>query len=152
MQAWDYTVRATEWPHKLLEDNREYPVRAYDVKDAVEQVKIRWQADHPGIVAPDALRILSVEPSNDTDRAEVALPVIHTRFDFGHPTRVMLVRCDLLQVPDVGQTVNIGGNPYVVVKVGWSLPDGDMDDYPQYAYVNVLKAGNFPLRLGGRDY
>jgi len=94
-------------------------------------------------------------------------PPIHTRFDLvwnlSDMAGVMLRRQNLWQVPLVGETVNIGGNPYRVIDVGWSLPDmsdvstpslegGPNDGYVQYAYVKVQKASDFTVMLGGTEY
>ena len=95
------------------------------------------------------------------------IPPIHVRFDLVSPhdtdmAGVMWRRQNLWQVPLVGEIVNIGGNPYRVISVGWSLPDmldastpmeeGGDDGYLQYAFVKVQKASKFTVTLGGTEY
>jgi len=93
---------------------------------------------------------------------------IHTRFDLvwqlTDMAGVMLRRQNLWEVPLVGETVNIGGNPYRVISRGWSLPDMDTvtdtpvlegapnEGYLQYAFVKVQKASNFTVEIGGTEY
>lgn len=75
--------------------------------------------------------------------------LINTRFD-----RVVLfsnkdhdqtgfVRMMLPQVPDVGETVNLKGYPYVVLSRGWAYGEaGDEDEGQTYCYIRVLPAFN----------
>lgn len=94
-------------------------------------------------------------------------PPIHTRFNLvwklSDRAGVLLRRQNLWQVPEVGEIVNIGGNPYRVIHRGWALPDvtdpdtpvlegGPNDGYIQYAFVEVQKASDFTVTLGGTEY
>lgn len=80
---------------------------------------------------------------------------IFARFDLVHRLTdregVMLHHTELWQVPSEGQIVNIGGNPYRVFEVDWSIPD-EPNPFAQYAYVKVQKASDFVVQLGGREY
>lgn len=62
----DYIVKWSGWPHNPM-DASEYPIRAYDARDAVEQTKVRWSAANPGINPNDVdnLRILAVDPNEE---------------------------------------------------------------------------------------
>lgn len=67
------------------------------------------------------------------------------------------VRVQLHQVPDVGETVSLNGNPFVVVNRAWAVSDEGPRDGPcltavggvkyanryQHAYVQVVKKGEF---------
>lgn len=70
--------------------------------------------------------------------------MIHTRFDqikafSNRDEDTTIFRADLHQVPDVGQVVNIKGDPYIVRYVGWAISDDeDRDKYVQYAYVRIF--------------
>lgn len=81
--------------------------------------------------------------------------MIHVRFDLlyslSNNYSVTLYQQDLPQVPGVGDIVNIKGNPFRVIRVGWALGDND-DSHALYAYVDVSKAVNFELVLGGKNY
>jgi len=55
----------------------------------------------------------------------------------------------LWQVPQEGALINLNGNPFFAHNVGWAFTD---DDETAYAFVEVLKAGDFKLVLGGREY
>ena len=86
-------------------------------------------------------------------------PPIRTRFDLvwklSNRDGVFLTLLDLWQVPRIKDIVNIEGNPYRVINVGWSLPTKEErhEDSPtQYAFVDVQKASEFKVLLGDREY
>ena len=51
--------------------------------------------------------------------------------------------------PAIGSIVNINGDPYIVYKVYAAIVE---DGNTTYLYVNVFKAGNFTVKIGGRIY
>lgn len=63
--------------------------------------------------------------------------------------RVQVHRRAMWQVPSVGQVVNINGDPYRVIDVGWAFTE---DDPTAYAYVDLQKAADFTVTVGDRDY
>ena len=55
-----------------------------------------------------------------------------------------ILTTDLMQVPSVGELVNLAGNPYVVIRCGWAVDKGER----QHAYVDVLPASaNIPTPI-----
>ena len=75
------------------------------------------------------------------------LAPIRTRFDrqvrASDQAEEHIMYADLVQVPDVGELVNLKGNPYIVIRRGWAIStdigeDGDL--YTQYCFVTVLPA------------
>jgi len=74
------------------------------------------------------------------------LASIRTRFDQqvnAHTQGVEhIMYTDLIQVPEVGETVNLKGNPFIVIRRGWAMPEDDEDGdlYTQYCYITVLPA------------
>lgn len=82
----------------------------------------------------------------------VRFDLIHTLTDL---SGVQLLKRPMPAVPSEGQIVNIGGNPYRVIEVGWAVPAWDnenREDLNVYAYVRVQKASSFTVTLGGRKY
>ena len=74
------------------------------------------------------------------------LASIRTRFDkqvrASDQSLEHIMYTDLIQVPAVGEVVNLKGHPYVVIRRGWAMPEDDPDGdlYTQYCYVTVLPA------------
>lgn len=74
--------------------------------------------------------------------------VVHVRFDFAmsladrDKDRTAYVRADMPCVPGVGETVNLRGNPFIVVERGWSVGEqiSPVDDYSLYAFVRCVPA------------
>jgi hypothetical protein len=74
--------------------------------------------------------------------------MIAARFDLaqwrGNDADKMLVKCQLDQVPEVNETININGEPYIVIERGWAIDpekSAASSHYPictQYAYIRVL--------------
>ena len=54
--------------------------------------------------------------------------LILARFDYNEPCGFELHRQPVLQVPKVGQHINIEGNPFIVTRVDWALPSYEDDD------------------------
>ena len=74
--------------------------------------------------------------------------LIRTRFDYWPSAargnaRVEIYRADLPRVPNVGEVINIKGNPYIVHARGWAIGDDEDGTGKLYAFVGVFKAGEF---------
>ena len=86
--------------------------------------------------------------------------MIATRFDLvkkasnKDSNQTGFVRVWLHQVPEVGETISLNGNPFVVVGRGWAVSDdgpctmasgGRYAKGPQHAFVQVVKNGEFDI-------
>jgi hypothetical protein len=76
--------------------------------------------------------------------------LIRVRFDIGHPASTGdedrgLGYFDLPQVPDVGDPININGNPYIIHRRGWVIGTEGDDAGRLFAFVRVGKAGEFKV-------
>ena len=70
-------------------------------------------------------------------------------YNLANRHEVALLAMEMPQVPSEGQIVNIEGNPYRVVAVAWSvLANNDQT----YVYINVQKASDFTVIIGGHEY
>ncbi len=91
------------------------------------------------------------------------MSTIHTRFDLicsaNKDADRELCRAELLQVPLPGETINLKGNPYVVVDRGWAVENTTagnsisiLDPHAkQYAYVRVSRLYKFKDRFSDLD-
>jgi len=67
---------------------------------------------------------------------------IQTRFDLwpsaaNKDQRVTIARANIPQVPEVGETINLNGDPHIIHRRGWALDD----DGQLFAYVDVFMVG-----------
>jgi len=53
-------------------------------------------------------------------------------------------------VPNIGDIVNINGDPFVVYRVSAAMGDDAIQQ--TYIYISVFKAGTFELEIGGTKY
>lgn len=84
----------------------------------------------------------------------MAEPHIDARFDLiyslsdipaGAPSGVQLARQPIPAVPSINDVINIKGNPYRVIRVGWALPYEPEEVGKLYAYISVQKAAAFTV-------
>jgi hypothetical protein len=54
------------------------------------------------------------------------------------------LRVDGVAAPSMGEIVNLKGNPYIVINVGWAYDDDDQNDQKTqtYCFVRVAPAFN----------
>ena len=61
---------------------------------------------------------------------------------------VLLHRMPMPQVPAEGQVITIRSDPYRVTAVSWAIDASDAI----FAYVDVQKASDFTVTIGGVEY
>jgi hypothetical protein len=64
--------------------------------------------------------------------------------------KVFLGEYESYYTPNVGDIVNIEGNPFCVYRIG--AAHNSSSENKTYVYVSVFKAGSFELEIGGEKY